>query len=256
MEKIQTILKKTGLTETEIAIYLAGLSYADVSVNELTKQTRIKRTTIYHALKTLMDKGLAAKKGTATKLLFSMTKPENIQKKLDRDIDSLKKQKDQLAEIIPLLAQRQETVEGSAQVSHFEGIEGIKLVIEEALYCKSGHWDIIAPAKNFFSEFDPQYANYFLETRKKRNLAARSLWEKGLSRRALTQEEIKQRKPRYLPETMHGKFKTVIIIFDDKVALVSSLKELTAVLIQSQEIHDTFTAMFEGLWEASEEYRH
>jgi hypothetical protein len=50
---------------------------------------------------------------------------------------------------------------------------------------------------------------------------------------------------------MHGKFKSVIIIFDDKIAIISSIKELTAILIQSQEIHDTFLAMFEGLWESS-----
>ena len=254
MTQIQEILKKIGLTGTETTIYLTGLSYPTISVSELAKQTRIKRTTIYHALDTLMYKGLAAKKGSGSKLLFMMTKPENIKKKLDNDIELLQKQKEELDTIIPLLSQRQAAEELETKVSHFEGIEGIKLVVEEALYCKSRQWDILAPAKNFFSDFDKQYAKYFLETRKKREIKARSLWEKGLPRHILTSEEIKLRQPRFLPKAMHGRFKTVMILFDDKTALISSLKELSAILIQSQELHDTFSAIFEGLWLGSEKY--
>jgi len=53
---------------------------------------------------------------------------------------------------------------------------------------------------------------------------------------------------------MHGTFKSVIILFDDKTAIISSLKELSGVMLQSQEIHDTMLALFEGLWVNSEKY--
>lgn len=255
MDKINQILSDIGLTQTESTIYLIGLSYVSVGVNELEKQTNIKRTTIYHALDTLMQKGLVAKKETVGRLAFSMTKPENIEKLLDQRIIMLQEQKKALADIVQLLDQRAEQKETKINVSHFEGIEGVKLVVEEALYCQSRHWDIIAPAKNFFSEFNAEYARYFIETRKKRNITARSLWEKDfIERRALTPEEIKQRSPRCLPEIMHGKFKSVIILFDDKIALISSLKEVSAILIKSQEIYNTFLTLFDGLWSVSKDY--
>lgn len=255
MEKVKTILKNIGLTETEMNVYLVGLSYPSVGVSELEKQTRIKRTTIYHALNTLMRKGLAAKKESAGKLAFIMTRPENIKRLIEKEIKMLQAHEQELDEIIPLLSRRMAEKEGEMAVSHYEGEEGVKLVIEEALYCRSRHWDIIAPAKNYFSEFSKEYAKYFLETRRQRNLTARSLWEYDFSRRILTREEIKNRNPRYLPEIMHGRFKSVIIIFDDKVAFISSLKELSAIMIQSEEIKNTMTAMFEGLWVNSVDYK-
>lgn len=254
MEEIKSILKTIGLSSTETEIYLKGLFYNSIGVKELEKQTDIKRTTIYHALGTLQAKGLVGKKGTGSRQVFVMTKPENIERLLSKEISRLENQKSELQKIVPLLEQRIQQNETNVKVTHYEGIEGIKLVVEEALYAQSRHWDILAPINNFFSEFDKDYAKYYIETRKKRGLTARSLWENKSGSRILTAEEIKLRNPRYLPANMHGKFNTVIIIFDDKVAYISSLNEMSAILIQSREISDTVRAMFDGLWEVSREY--
>lgn len=254
MNNIKNTLKKIGLTNTEIEIYINGINFHSIEVAKLEKLTNIKRTTIYHALNTLSQKGLVAKKEIMGKTSFSMTEPEKLLKIVKKDINNLRKQEKELEAVIPLLKLKKSENESAFKVFHYEGIEGIKNVVDEALYCKNRHWDIIAPVKNFFSDFDKDYAKYFIEKRKTRGLSARSLWEKDFSRRALTSEEIKQRQPRYLPEEMKGKFKSVVIIFDDKVAFISSIDEVSAILIHSMEIKDTMQAMFDGLWLASEEY--
>ncbi|MFC1623034.1 TrmB family transcriptional regulator [Patescibacteria group bacterium] len=255
MDKIKDVLKNIGLTETESTIYLAGLPYDCVGVSELEKQTGVKRTTIYHAMNTLMQKGLASKKGTESKFVFSMTRPNNIRRMIDGEIDKLKDKKSEVLKIIPLLNEQVSKKEESFKISHYEGAEGVKLVVDEALYCKSRQWDIIAPYKNFFSEFDKKYARYFMDTRNSNGIKTRSLWENGTGWRALSIHDINTRNPRFLPNEMTEKFKSVIIIFDDKVAIISSAKELSAVLIQSGETHETFEAMFEGLWSVSMGYR-
>lgn len=253
MSQINDTLKEIGLTDTEAELYLAGLSYSSVGVKELEKATRINRTTIYHALDTLIRKGLVSKResGTGAKRLFTMAPPEAIKKLLDQEISLLNEKKVGIDMLIPLLADRTKRKEEPFKVSHFEGLEGVKLVVEEALYCKSRSWDIIAPKKNFFSEFDPTYARYYLKTREQNGIRTRSLWEFTPDRRALTVKELRDRDPRYLPEVMNGKFRSVIIIFDDKVAFVSSLNTLSAVLIHSDEIRQTMTALFDGLWTLS-----
>ena len=250
MDKINQSLQQFGLTSTEAKIYLTGIKYSSLSVSELVKQTQINRTTIYHALETLAQKGLCARKQITGRQEFTMTEPTNIGNLINEKITELEKRKDALADILPLLTLAKQKT-GRMAVSHYEGIDGIKLVVEDALYCKSGHWDIIAPVKNFFSEFDKAYANYFVETRKKRQLTARSLWEAVLSPQNLTPEVLKERNPRILPEVMHGKFKSVICLYDDKVLVISSLGELYAVLIQSSEFLETMRALFDGLWEGS-----
>jgi HTH-type transcriptional regulator, sugar sensing transcriptional regulator len=254
MTQAENILKEIGLTETEVSLYLAGLNYPSVGVKELEKITRINRTTIYHALDTLVKKGLVSKResGTGAKRLFSMAPPENIKKLLEQEISMLNQKQQEVDMLIPLLGNLGKRREETFKVSHFEGIDGVKLVVEEALYCKTRCWDIIAPRENFFSEFDSAYAKYYLKTRESNGIKTRSLWEFSPERRILTAGEIQSRSPRYLPEVMYGKFRSVIIIFDDKVAIISSLKNLSAILIQSEEIKQTMSALFEGLWKFSE----
>lgn len=256
-DPIHAYLTKLGLTPTETSVYLSGLSYTEVDVRTLVRETGVKRPTLYHALETLMQKGMASKRGTARRLVFSMVAPDRLEQLVERRMQELTSQKKMLSDIIPLIRERVgRAAEQTIQVSQFDGIEGIKTVVEEALYCKSRHWDIIAPRKNFFSDFDPEYARYYLDTRNARGLTARTLWERDALEigRPLSADEIAQRNPRYLPQRLHGRFESVMMLFDDKVALIGSLSSLSAVLIHSKEVHRFMSVMFDGLWEISEEY--
>lgn len=257
MDPVDRLLRSVGLSSTESTVYLAGLTQSAVSVRELLKQTGIKRPTLYHALETLMQKGLAAKQGTAYRMKFSMTSPEHLKHLVDERIRVLAKQKEEVNRLLPLFQQRLPNGTGTQmRIAHYEGIEGIKMVVEEALYCRSRQWEIIAPRKNFFSEFDRAYSKYYLETRRRREIRARSLWEEGTaeSDRSLTPSEIRMRDPRYLPTSLHGMFESVILLFDDNVAIISSLSAQSAILMQSVEIHRLFEALFEGLWAIATPY--
>jgi hypothetical protein len=57
-----------------------------------------------------------------------------------------------------------------------------------------------------------------------------------------------------MPEVMRGKFDSMLILFDDKVAVFSSLEKASAVLVTSKETHEIFRAMFDGLWSVSTPY--
>jgi len=255
MSQIISLLRDFGLTDTEAALYMTGLQYTAISVNELVKQTGINRTTVYHAIGTLEKKGMVAKKHSGNKQLFIMTSPDRISGLLDNKIELLVKQKEEVKTLVPLLTQKMSQPEGVVNVSHYEGIESVKLAIEDALYCKSAHWDIISPIDNFFSQLDKDYQRYFIETRRTRKITTRSLWEKKESQKKLTTAELAERNPRILPEVMFGKFPSVICLYDDKLLIINSIKELSAVLIQSKEAHDTFGAVFEGLWVSSKPIR-
>ena len=253
MQDANALLAELGLTKTEIAVYRAGLLLSPASATELARKTGIKRPTVYHALETLMLKGLAAKKGSGARLAFSMSEPARLKSLVDRQIDALERRKTSIDELVPFLTKHASPA--NVDVAHYEGLAGVKAVIEEALYCRSKRWEIVAPKENFFSQFDKAYAKYFLETRDRRGIVARSLWEKGLPRHVLSERELKQRNPRWLPDAMKGAFRSLIILFDDKVAIVSSYDALSAILIRSEEINATFKAMFDALWTGAEPYR-
>jgi sugar-specific transcriptional regulator TrmB len=258
MNELEQSLTKLGLTGTEARVYLTGLHYRNISVGELAKQTLIKRPTLYHALATLAGKGLASKYGTKMRMRFTMTPPTQLKDIFTEQKKQLLEQERVATSLIPLLTpQGLTSKEDQLELSHFEGVTGIKTAVNMALYCRSKRWDVIAPAKNFFSEFDKEYSSYYLKTRKERGVISRSLWEDDFLKRKqkIGPEEMKERNPRILPAVMHGRFKDVIIIFDNKVLIIPSVKKLSAILLASQEIHDTFAALFEGLWQSSKPYR-
>jgi hypothetical protein len=124
-----------------------------------------------------------------------------------------------------------------------------------AFYCKSKKWDIIAPYQNFLREYDRDYADRYLRARKHYGITSRTLWEDGMrTSRKITDEERQERNPRLMPWVMHGKFKSMMFLFDDKIAIFSSFDKPSAILITSQELNGMFEALFEGLWDASEAY--
>lgn len=254
MPSLEESLKSMGLTATEARVYLAGLREQSNTLHSLGKATDIKRPTLYYALHTLIEKGLAAEQKESNKSYFTMADPQSIRGLVERQRDELDERMKTLNALIPALT-RLQGVKPAETVSavQYHGLEGMKTVIDIACYCKSKRWDIIAPIHNFLRE-DPEYAQRYLRARKYHRITARTLWERMPDARKLTPQEIKERNPRYMPKSMRGKFQSMIILFDDKVAMFSSYERHSAILITSEEIHTMFLAMFEALWDVSEAY--
>jgi DNA-binding MarR family transcriptional regulator len=256
MKTTEETLVNIGLTLTEAKIYLAGLNHDTVTIADLGRQTKIKRPTIYHAISTLLEKGLVSEKKHAGKSVFSMCEPENIRSLIEQQKESIEKQSIQLEILIPLLLkQKKSNKNDGVRVVQYDGIDGMKTVMDIAFYCKSRHWDIIAPFKNFLREHDKDYAERYLNARKHHGITSRTLWEEGMrDGKKLTKDEVRERNPRLMPWVMHGKFQSMMILFDDKIAIFSSYEKLSAILITSKDLHTMFLAIFDGLWEFSEQY--
>jgi sugar-specific transcriptional regulator TrmB len=255
LDKLVLDMEKLGLGKTEATLYIAGLSYIQaVGVPELQKRTGFKRPTIYHNLQLLETKGLVAKASTHPRTLFSFSPPDQLERMVESEVRQAKAK-------LHVLAALQKTLEavqpegGQTIVRHYEGVQGIKTAVDMALYCRNPYWQIIAPVQNIFTEFDSQFARYYLLTRKRHGIKSKTLWEAKIpDGRKLTEQEITDRQPRYLPSNMTGQFSSTVIMFDNKIALISSMKEQSAILIESDEFTQLFGALFEGLWNISEPY--
>jgi HTH-type transcriptional regulator, sugar sensing transcriptional regulator len=255
MKHIESLLEDIGLTDTEARIYLTGLAYESIGVQELSTKTSIKRPTIYHAMGTLMSKGLISERRIGSKIRFTMCPPGRLKDYVEEQKRILESKKNKVAEIIPLLEKRQ-GMKGKEEVSvvEYKGIEGVKMVFDIAFYAKSKYWDVIAPVNNFLRQYDEEYAGYYMKARKMYGITSRTLWEHKPGARKLSVQEVRDRNPRFMPKSMQGRFKTMMIIFDDKVAIFSPLDTLSAILITSKETAEMFRALFDGVWEVSEKY--
>jgi sugar-specific transcriptional regulator TrmB len=251
--RINKFLTSLGLSDTERQLYLIGLDLTEATVSDLIRKTTINRTTAYHALGTLQQKGLATEVKVQGKLVYSMAEPQKLSTLLDRQKVEIDNQKLELESITHLFPLPSVGPTETTSVEKFEGLEGVKEAVEKALYSKERHWEIIAPRNNFFSQVDKSYADYFMDRRKSRGIHARTLWEKPLGPLpSLGLNDLLIRKPRYLPESFRNRFKSVIIIFDNKALFITSAEKEAAILVESEEITETLKVLFEALWQLSE----
>jgi len=251
-QEIQTFLQTRGLTDTEIKLYIQSL-VSDVSTAaQLAQQSGIKRTTVYSALVSLEQKGLMSVVHSGEIKKYEATKPELIENQLAQEIDTLQTQKNGFSEVLPLFARMMTEHSTSTSVQQYTGERGVRTAIVQALFCADRSWKIIAPTKNYFSQTDKAYADYFIKTRKQRNIAAQSLWEPAFVKsRKFSHSTIDSRNPRILAKEYEGKFASTIILFDQKVLFINSIHDLSAVVISSPEIYSTMELFFAGVWNVS-----
>lgn len=244
-------LSDLGLSATEQQLYLAGLETSEATVDWLIQKTGINRTTSYHALGTLEQKGFCHQSKQQGRLVYVMSEPADLEAIIKSRENTLSQQKLQLQKLIPFFPSK-ETTDEHIQTEQFTGEDGVKQAIEKALYCKSRQWNIIAPKDNFFSQVDKTYARYFMQTRHERGIQSRTLWETNKSMDSLSLKDLRERKPRYLPPEFSKQFKSVVILFDNKALFITSKAKQTAVIVHSREIVQTLSVMFEALWSLAE----
>jgi sugar-specific transcriptional regulator TrmB len=242
-------LRQIGLSNSEIALYLAGLTLAEATVNALVQATELKRPTVYHGLAALVTKGLATEVKEGKELRYTMLPPDQIEGYIQGRVGQLQQQATVLEQILPLFPTMPAT-EGpkSAIIRRFSGQEQVRALIDQALHCKGRHWDILAPRQNFIAESDPAYINHFKRVRKERAIQSCTLWEGKWEEGTISLADVMHRKPRYLPHAYDGRFKAMMIIFDKKVAFIGSYQQQEAILIESPEVVELQTMLFEALW--------
>jgi len=133
------------------------------------------------------------------------------------------------------------------KVRYFEGKEGIKQIYEQALKSKAYdniyNQDLVVPVYgDYIFEFGEQVVAKGIKAREIVVTAAHPLPQHRHFHKPL--QEV-----RYLPPS--AKVSTDLLIFENKVALVSYAGDLHAVIIESQGIVETQATMFEFMWNAA-----
>ena len=76
-------LIEIGLSEKEATLYVASLELGSSTVLELAKTSKLKRTTIYSLIDSLIEKGLMIEEFKGFKKVYSPSEPKNLERILD-----------------------------------------------------------------------------------------------------------------------------------------------------------------------------
>ena len=244
-------LQELGLSPSEAALYLAGLTSPGASARELGQRANLKRPTAYYALDQLTRRGLVAATGTERKQRYTMADPSALERLLDAKISALEASRTGLTDWLNTLRTSAPSQASGFESLVYEGEAGLKTALDAALYCRTPTWDVIAPYQNPIRTLPRKDQLAYLQTREARHIRTRLLWEGSPHRTLLDKEKRGLREPRYLPKPLHGTFTSMLILFDQSALILSQETGPTAILIRSAAIHGLLKAAFEGLWSIS-----
>jgi len=249
---IKKILKKVGLSDKEIKIYLAGLKQGPVLANFLAQQTGVSRQNTYDILNKLIKKGLASTTGKKYNTRFIMEEPTNIQRLLDKEKRKIEKIKKDLELAMPELESFHKTESFVPKIKFYEGEESMRNLFLDSLKCKKKEILAIVPVIEAYRVLGIEFMKHYVRERVKENIKTKTIRLKSYEdykEKFFHQHEKQLRKIRYAPKNIS--FTSTLFIFDNKVVFISSKKENFGLLIENEEYRNMMVSLFNVLWKAS-----
>ena len=239
-------LEALGFTDSEITVYLAMIS-GTMNARDIIKATGLKRPTVYYAIGCLEKRGLISrtgKDGDGKLFLEPISKLERLSEEKLRESAGLH---EAISNLVPFLESQQSTIGEKPTVAFFEGREAVEQVIMEMLYCKKKQIDSIVPKENFFWQVGPDFVSKFVNERRRRGIHTKNIWQVEVAIELIHKYYPSPSEVRIAPDSMK-KFDSTVFLYDDKTLYVSSKKNGYAILMTSQEHHDTMRAWFNAIW--------
>jgi len=238
-------LATIGLSKSERVAYDALLSHGALTPPELAKISGLTRVNSYAALKGLTQKGLVREQDVQNKLVYFPLPPTKLRELARRRTDEVRTNLDSLEGLIPTLMNQYALVSGQPGISHYEGIEGIKKVYEDALRPPYPE-EILVFRSIYDSKELEDFIQKHVERRAKLGIKSRTISPPGIRHPSIGEQEL-LRELRFFPRENFS-LPTEISIYGDKVAFISLRKDLIATVIQGKDIAETLRILFEIIW--------
>lgn len=239
------ILKKIGMTDNEIKIYLTLLKSGTSTAYELSQKTGIYRAHIYDKLEQLIDKGLATYIYEGAKKFFKATPPVKIKQFIEDKQKELDSQKKEINSIIPELNSMFNAPEEDTSVEVFKGKEGLKYFLKDII--KTNQEVLVTGLDDTkYNEALPIFMDQYFRDIRRKKIKERII--------TLKKKDIFLFDKRLAPTTEYKFLKekdfnpTNTFIYGNKIVIVSWGTPITATMIKNKGIAITYKNHFEQLW--------
>jgi len=238
-EDYQEALREFGLSDNEITIYITLLKLGESSVHDIAKNAGVPRTTSYHLLEMLSQKGLVSNIVKETKKFFQATRPEMIIEKLDA-------KKNRLMDVIPKINSIAGSINEKPGVQVYEGVRGVRTVLDDAL-ANSKEILLYGDLKPFMSALGHNFPQFIMK-RTEKKIPIKILSRKDPYDDVLLLTAKKDyRDFAFLPDEYE--IKSNVLIYEDKVAVLSLTQEpFYGIIINDRDFNQSQRQLFEMLW--------
>lgn len=249
---MEKILKKLGLKDEEIEIFIFLLENNQQSAGVLAKKVGLSRPSVYGFLNKLKNKGLVIESQKNNIKVFSAVSKENIEDILDEEINLLEKSKIEIDKVFSNLNKEQFSV--APKFQFFEGIEGVKQILKDMLLYRDINTKAYWPISLMVAILGQDFFIKFNKERIKRNIYTQAIWpeNKTLDIKKNTYLGVGKdfkREIRIAPKDID--FTMGYWIYQNKIAFLSSKKESFGFIVESKELIKTLSSQFDLIWNMS-----
>ncbi len=243
----EEIMRKIGLTNSEIAVYSALVKLGSSTTGPIVKEANISSGKIYEILDKLIGRGLVSYIIKSGKKYFQTTEPSRFKEYLDlqqRDLEDIKKNLDGMIQYFEQRLKQPEEVQ-TAEI--FEGIEGFKTFSEFCLKVLTKDMDFcILGVSKEVNEIFGAYLLDWQKRRAKKEVSLRVMYNEDARTYGKKREKIKNTLVRYLPKNMTTP--ALIEIFGSYVATLIVAPKPIIFLIKSKEAANSYLQYFNLVW--------
>jgi HTH-type transcriptional regulator, sugar sensing transcriptional regulator len=243
-------LKKLGLSDREIEIYLFGLGAGPTTAQNIANYTKIKRPTVYVDLERLKQFGLINQSFKGKKKLFEMAPPEKLLRLIEKEKEEIEEKEIGIKNIISGLKAIASKSEFASEVRIFEGFEEAENIISEFAKIKSPTYTISSGTyleKSKWANFMKNIAS-IRERRKNKIFIITD--PHPLEIKLFLMEDTDAREYRFLPAGI--KLPSMMFICEDRIALISMKEPYNSILIKNRTIAEMQKIMFDIIWQSLE----
>lgn len=248
-------LCQIGFTDNEASVYLGLFKLGPQAVSIIAKKNRLNRTTAYSVIRSLLKKGIVSSYVRNGVSYFTANDPNSLIGYLDMQSKTFDYYRSDILSSLP-------QIRGlcgkyffkKPVVSYFDGVEGVKRVMYDALATK----DLVRAYVPMQVWFDCGMKNFLLEYKKLRvdgnKVPLKAIVPDLKEVHAFFDENYNiddgMTELLYVSASLYGDlFKSDLSVFDDKVSIVHLDKgDEYGVLIQSAEVSQMYRTIFDITW--------
>lgn len=234
MKDLAPLLRSLGLLDSEIKVYVAGLTRGAGTILDFTKATHLSRQAVYTAVDALTERGLFTNVMRGKKRYFAAEQPNKLIAYAHRYHSDVAGKIADLEQMLPEL-----TLQAGGDkpiVRLFEGKEGVRAIMEDWANTDFKEMDEIADADALFTVLTPQDLQPLRNILRKRSVRMRGLYG-GTSGSSDSGE-------RYYVAGKDGEFKAHIGVYGDKINLVTFEGKMYSAIIESKRLAQTLRTLF------------
>lgn len=242
---IEEILKNVGFKDKKARVYRACLELGQANAQEIAKKAEVERTSVYALLDSLEKEGLLSATLKKKTEYFIPAPPQKL-------VELLKGKAELLEKYLPLFVSLYKSSDIRPRIRFYEDRESIKEILKDTLTCKEKKIRSVSSAKDLLDLLGKDFMNHHIEKRVKAGIQTISLRPQEKEPEhwylAAKNKEV-LRTVRFLPKNVS--FDVVCLIYDYKVALISSRKENFGFIVESKEFSDFMKTIYDFFWQVS-----